>query len=115
MAPSHYAILGVPRDFTDEQLKKQYRLLALKYHPDRNPDDREAAERKFKEAGEAYSRLSGGSSSSEGRQLLRRPSGSSPKRRQVRVEKSAPCSVRQSDVRHNNNGQRFVTLGKSAI
>ena len=33
--PTHYAVLGLQRDFTEEQLKKQYRLLALKYHPDR--------------------------------------------------------------------------------
>jgi molecular chaperone DnaJ len=48
----YYAILGVPRDADTEQIKKAYRALALKYHPDRNPDP-DAAER-FKEATEAY-------------------------------------------------------------
>ena len=47
--PSHYAMLGVPRDFTDEQLRKQYRLLALRFHPDaaarHGIDEQEAVER----------------------------------------------------------------------
>lgn len=49
----YYEILGVPRDAGDEQIKKAYRKLALRYHPDRNPGDKEAEER-FKEAAEAY-------------------------------------------------------------
>jgi len=52
----YYEILGVPRNATQEEIKKAYRRLALKYHPDRNPGDREAEE-KFKEAAEAYSVL----------------------------------------------------------
>ena len=47
----YYEILGVERTSNDEQLKKAYRKLAMKYHPDRNPDDASAAER-FKEATE---------------------------------------------------------------
>jgi molecular chaperone DnaJ len=46
-------VLGVPRNATDEAITKAYRRLAMKYHPDRNPDDKEAEER-FKEAKEAY-------------------------------------------------------------
>ncbi len=49
----YYEVLGVPRDATEEQIKKAYRQLALKYHPDRNPGDKEAEEA-FKEASEAY-------------------------------------------------------------
>lgn len=49
----YYRILGVPRHATEEEIKKAYRQLALKYHPDRNPGNKEAEE-KFKEASEAY-------------------------------------------------------------
>jgi molecular chaperone DnaJ len=49
----YYHILGVSRDAPVEELKKAYRQLALKYHPDRNPGDKQAEER-FKEAAEAY-------------------------------------------------------------
>ncbi|OQX60502.1 MAG: molecular chaperone DnaJ [Desulfococcus sp. 4484_241] len=53
----YYEVLGVSRDASEAELKKQYRKIALKYHPDRNPDDKDAEE-KFKEASEAYSVLS---------------------------------------------------------
>jgi molecular chaperone DnaJ len=49
----YYEILGVSRDADNDQLKANYRKLALKYHPDRNPGDKEAEEN-FKEAAEAY-------------------------------------------------------------
>ena len=49
----YYQVLGVPRNATEEAVTKSYRRLAMKYHPDRNPDDKEAEER-FKEAKEAY-------------------------------------------------------------
>lgn len=49
----YYATLGVPRDASADDLKKAYRKLAMKHHPDRNPGDA-AAEAKFKEASEAY-------------------------------------------------------------
>jgi molecular chaperone DnaJ len=54
-----YDILGVNRDAGDDEIKKAYRKLAMKYHPDRNPDSKEAEE-KFKEAKEAYEILSDG-------------------------------------------------------
>ena len=53
----YYEVLGVDRNADDAALKKAYRQLAKKYHPDVNPGDKEA-EAKFKEATEAYSVLS---------------------------------------------------------
>src|SRR3989454_9273881 len=52
-----YTVLGVNRDASDEDIKKAYRKLAMKHHPDRNPDDK-ASEEKFKVAKEAYEVLS---------------------------------------------------------
>ncbi|KAG5851780.1 hypothetical protein ANANG_G00055420 [Anguilla anguilla] len=54
----YYHVLGVPRNASSEDIKKAYRKLALQYHPDKNPDSKEEAERKFKEIAEAYEVLS---------------------------------------------------------
>ena len=55
----YYEVLGVNRDASEEEIKKAYRKLAMKHHPDRNPDNPKAEEQ-FKEAKEAYETLSDG-------------------------------------------------------
>jgi len=57
MKRDYYEILGVTKDATQDQIKKSYRKLALKYHPDKNPDNKEA-EKMFKSVSEAYEILS---------------------------------------------------------
>lgn len=58
MGKDYYDILGVARGATDDEIKKAYRKLALKWHPDRNPNNRQDAEEKFKRIAEAYEVLS---------------------------------------------------------
>ncbi len=57
MPRDYYEVLGIPRDAPESDIKKAYRKLALKYHPDKNPGDKKA-EQKFKELAEAYEVLS---------------------------------------------------------
>lgn len=56
MARDPYEVLNVDRNASDEEIKRAYRVLAKKYHPDLNPDDKEAA-RKMQEVNEAYDRI----------------------------------------------------------
>ena len=56
-SPNHYAVLGLTRTFDEQQLKRQYRLLALKYHPDRNRGNEDEASRHFKLIAEAHAVL----------------------------------------------------------
>ena len=58
MPKDYYETLGVERSASKDEIKKAFRQLARKYHPDANPDNKEVAEEKFKEIGEAYEVLS---------------------------------------------------------
>lgn len=58
MSIDYYKILEVPRTAQNADIKKAYRRLALKWHPDKNPDKKDEAERKFKDISEAYEVLS---------------------------------------------------------
>lgn len=60
-ARSPHEVLGIRPGALEAEIKKAYKALALKHHPDRNPDDREGAERRFKEVSAAYAALTGGS------------------------------------------------------
>jgi curved DNA-binding protein len=58
MSEDYYKILGVEKNASADDIKKAYRTLALKYHPDRNPTDKKRSEEKFKKVSEAYAVLS---------------------------------------------------------
>ena len=54
----HYSVLSLPKTASEEDIKKAYKVLARKWHPDKNPDNQEEATRKFKKVSEAYQVLS---------------------------------------------------------
>jgi len=54
MVVDYYKVLGVDKNATDDDLKKAYRKLAMKWHPDKNPQNKKEAEAKFKQISEAY-------------------------------------------------------------
>lgn len=56
--PDHYRVLGVNRDASDAEIKKAYRKEALKWHPDKNPENKAVAEKRFKEVSQAFKVLS---------------------------------------------------------
>ncbi|KAG8692958.1 DnaJ sub B member 4, partial [Ceratobasidium sp. 395] len=58
MGKDYYALLGVSKSATDDEIKKGYKKMALKWHPDRNKDNTELAGKKFKEISEAFEVLS---------------------------------------------------------
>ena len=58
MAKDYYEVLGVDKNASDDEIKKAYRRMAKKWHPDANQDNKKEAEEKFKEVGEAYEVLS---------------------------------------------------------
>uniref|UniRef100_A0A8C9AHQ0 J domain-containing protein n=1 Tax=Prolemur simus TaxID=1328070 RepID=A0A8C9AHQ0_PROSS len=55
---NYYKVLGVPQNASSSDIKKAYHQLALQVHPDKNPENKEAAEEKFKQVAEAYAVLS---------------------------------------------------------
>ena len=69
MKRDYYEVLGVGRNSTPEELKKAFKRLAIKYHPDKNPNNKEA-ELKFKEAAEAYEHISDPSKTTTNQQFV---------------------------------------------
>jgi len=69
-----YKVLELPTNASDDEVKKSYKKLAIKYHPDKNPDNQEEAEAKFKKISEAYQALS------DKEKYMRENMGSTPRR-----------------------------------
>ena len=88
----YYEVLGVAKDADAKAIKSAYRKLAMKYHPDRNPDDRESAERRFKEVSEAYDVLN----DRQKRAVYDRYGETSSKTNRLPVSLARSCTVQMS-------------------
>ncbi|HMB30210.1 MAG TPA: DnaJ domain-containing protein [Desulfohalobiaceae bacterium] len=91
----YYSILGVSPKASSEEIKKAYKSLAFQYHPDRNPDNRDFAEKKFKEITEAYGILI-----------------DSFRRRQYDQRHFSRYSQQDSSFRHSHSGAQFENIFK---
>lgn len=103
-AQDYYSILGVARNATQDEIKKAYRQTALKWHPDRNPQNREEAGRRFRDASEAYQTLSDASKRAQYDASLH---DASFRRENVRPEYSGPFA---SSAGSGRGGVRFGNL-----
>lgn len=82
--PDYYSLLGISRNASPAEIKQAYRKMVFRYHPDRNPGDRDAAE-KFKQVLEAYGVLSDSAKRADYDQATR-PEGEGPRERESREE-----------------------------
>lgn len=92
-----YAILGVSRDASDEAIKKAYRKLAKKYHPDLNRDNPEA-ERRFKEIGEAYKILSDKTARADYEKTARKAADERRAKQREEKAKKRPAGAPQNEA-----------------
>ena len=111
----YYTVLGVERGASEDELKKAYRKLAMKHHPDRNPDDK-TSEAKFKEAKEAYevlpTRASARRTTSSGMRVWTRPRDSAAGRQARKASADLPTPSATSSAR--SSGSRHAAVAATA-